>query len=94
MILILDESISPQVPDALRQQDYDARSFHNLGWLGDADVVWLPKAGQITDSLVLTCDLNIFRKQHQRSRIINNIVGIVFLTSVNESVFITYGSGS
>ena len=86
MILLLDENISPTVADELNRIGHTAYSFRNLGWLGISDEYWLPRAALMTDSLVLTCDLNIFRKQHQCSRIINNIVGIVFLTSVNESV--------
>lgn len=86
MILLFDESISPQVPQALRQDGYDALSFHNLGWLGEDDVIWLPKAGQIADSLVLSRDRAMLDDSDELQEIIDNNVGIVFLTSGQQPV--------
>ena len=86
MILLFDESISPQVPQALRQDGYNARSFHNLGWLGEADTVWLPKAGQVDDFLVLSRDRMMLNRLNEVQAIIDNNVGIVFLTGGQQPV--------
>jgi predicted nuclease of predicted toxin-antitoxin system len=86
MILILDENLSPTVADELNLNGYPATSFRNLGWLGFSEEDWLPLISQMSDTLVLSCDLNIFRKGLQRSRISENRVGIVFLTEANEPV--------
>ena len=86
MILILDENLSPSTADELNRIGYTAHSFRNLGWLGSSEEVWLPLASQMSDTLVLTCDLNIFRRERQRSRIIDNSMGMVFLTGANDPV--------
>ena len=85
MILLCDENISPVVVDEVNRMGYAAQSFRDLGWLGVPDERWLPLATQITDILILTYDLNIFRKYQQRPRIMNSNVGIVFLTAANET---------
>lgn len=84
MILLLDENLSPVVAEELNRLGYQALSFRDLGWLGVPDEVWLPRAAQMTDPLILTCDLNIFRREQQRPGITYNSVGIVFLTGVDE----------
>ena len=38
------------------------------------------------DILILTYDLNIFRKHEQRPGIVSNNVGVVFLTAANETL--------
>ena len=81
MILICDENISPQVTETLRQLGYDARSFRDLGWLGQSDLIWLPMAGQISDSLVLSRDRSMLNKRREYRAIIDHNIGIVFLTS-------------
>ena len=86
MILILDENLSPSATDELNRIGYTAHSFRNLGWLGLYEEVWLPLASQMSDTLVLTCDLNIFRRERQRSRIMDNSMGMVFLTGANDPV--------
>ena len=84
MIFLLDENLSPAVADELNRLGYQARSFRDLGWLGVPDEVWLPRSAQMTDVLILTCDLNIFRKEQQRPGITSTGVGIVFLTGADE----------
>ena len=79
MILLCDEDISPQVADTLQQRNYDARSFREMGWLSRLDTDWLPLAGQIADSMVLSCD-RMMLTGAERDAIIANNVGIVFLT--------------
>lgn len=85
MILLCDEDISPRVADELQQHNYDARSFRNLGWLGRHDTDWLSLAGRIADSMVLSCD-RMMLKDPERQAIIDNSVGIVFLTHGQQSV--------
>ena len=86
MILILDENLSPSVANELHRTGYPASSFRDLGWLGFSEEIWLRLASQMPDTLILTCDLNIFRRERHRSRIIDNSVGIVFLTGANDPV--------
>ena len=85
MILLCDENISPVVVDELNRMGHAAQSFRDLGWLGVSDEQWLPLASQMTDTLTLTYDLNIFRNHQQRPGIVSNNAGIVFLTAANET---------
>lgn len=80
MILICDENVGPRVTEALRLRGYEALSFHDLGWLGQDDVVWLPKAALIPDSLVISRDRTILERDSEISALVENNVGIVFLT--------------
>ena len=80
MILICDENVGTQVVEKLRQRGYDALSFRNLGWLGESDVVWLPKAGGINDSIVISRDRSMLDERAELQAIIDHNVGIVFLT--------------
>ena len=86
MILLCDESISPRVPNALRQQGYDALSFQELGWLGEADLIWLPKAGRLQDVLTLSRDRMMLLKGEELEAIRDNGLGMVFLTSGQQPV--------
>lgn len=85
MILLCDENISPLVVDELNQMGHAAQSFRDLGWLGVSDEQWLPLAARMTDTLILTYDLTIFRNHQQRPSIVSNNAGIVFLTAANET---------
>ena len=80
MILICDENVGTQVVEKLQQRGYDALSFRNLGWLGESDVVWLPKAGGISDSIVISRDRSMLDERAELQAIIDHNVGIVFLT--------------
>lgn len=80
MILVCDENVGPQVVEKLRQRGRDALSFLDLGWLGESDVVWLPKAGQINDSIVISRDISMLNQRAELQAIIDHNVGIVFLT--------------
>ena len=80
MILICDENVGTQVVEKLRQRGYDALSFRNLGWLGEPDVVWLPKTGGISDSIVISRDRSMLDERAELQAIIDHNVGIVFLT--------------
>ena len=80
MILICDENVGTQVVEKLRQRGYDALSFRNLGWLGEPDVVWLPKTSGISDSIVISRDRSMLEERAELQAIIDHNVGIVFLT--------------
>lgn len=84
MIFLLDENLSPTIADELNRLGYQAQSFRDLGWLGTSDEIWLPRARQMADPLVLTCDLRIFTKGRQRPGIVSGGIGIVFLTGADE----------
>ena len=83
MILLCDENLGKYIPEELSRRGYDVRSARNLGWLGKRDADWLPEAGQINDSLVLSRDRAIVRKAEEKGAIIDNNVGIVCLTEGN-----------
>ena len=80
MILICDENVGTRVVGNLQRRGYDALSFRNLGWLGQSDVVWLPKTGQINDSIVISRDRSMLDESAEIQAIIDHNVGIVFLT--------------
>lgn len=69
------------MPNALRQQGYDVLSFQDLGWLGESDVNWLPKAGLLQDVLILSRDRMMLQKREELEAIRDNGLGMVFLTS-------------
>lgn len=81
MILYCDENISPLLPEALIENGYDARSFRSLDWLGRQDVEWLPSVGLMEDVLVLSRDRTMLDDPDELAAILENNVGIVFLTS-------------
>ena len=85
MILLCDGNISPLIVEQINRLGYVALSFRDLGWLGASEERWMPLASQMADTLILTYDLNIFRRDQQRSRIVNNNVGVVFLIAANET---------
>ena len=86
MILLCDENISPKVPEALRLSGHDARSFQIMGWLCRPDLRWLPDAGRIEDSLILTRDRSMLDDSDEKQAIIDNDLGVVFLTSGQQPV--------
>ena len=81
MILLCDENINPRVADILTANGFDARSFRSMGWLGRSDADWLPLAGQIMDSLILTCDRMILDDPDEYAAIFSSNVGAIFLTT-------------
>lgn len=86
MILLCDENLGRAISEELNWKGYDARSSRSMGWLERLDVDWLPEAGQIADSLVLSCDRKMVRKADERRAIMTNNIGIVFLTSGQKPV--------
>ena len=84
MILLCDENLGKYIPDELNWRGFDVRSARSLGWLGLDDVVWIPGAGLIEDSLVLSRDREIIHNAEEKGAIIRNNVGIVCLTEAND----------
>ena len=56
-----------------------------MGWLGRQDVDWLPSVGQMEDALVLSRDRTMLDDNDELGAIVSNNVGIVFLTSGQQS---------
>ena len=86
MILLFDENLGRGIPEELNWRGFDARPSRSLGWLSRPDVDWLPEAAQIADSLVLSCDRMMTRKGDELQAIVDNNIGIVLLTSGEETV--------
>ena len=86
MILICDENLSPRISDALQEQGLDARSFESLGWLGDDDPIWLTRIPDMADTLVISRDRMMLNRPREFNAIVANDIGIVFLTSGQQSV--------
>ena len=55
-----------------------------MGWLQKDDVDWIPMAGLISDSLILSRDRRILRKPKEKAAIISSNLGIVCLTEGND----------
>ncbi len=83
MILLCDEDIGTGVPTALTAVGYDARAMYHMGWGGQPDVQWLAWADQ-AGMLVLSCNKKMLNVPDERQAIVNNNVGIVFLTTGEE----------
>ena len=83
MILLCDEDIGTGVPTALTAVGYDARALVRQGWGGMPDVEWLAWAGGAR-MLVLSCNKKMLLVPTERQAIVNNDVGIVFLTTGEE----------
>ena len=84
MILLCDEDVGTGVPKALTLVGYDARSVVGQGWAGRPDVEWLARAGQL-QWLVLSCNKKMLLVPQERATIIQERVGIVFLTTGQET---------
>ena len=83
MILLCDEDIGTGVPDALHAVGYDVHSMVGMGWKGRPDVEWLALAGN-AGMLVLSCNKKMLTVPSEWQAIIDNEVGIVFLTTGEE----------
>ncbi len=83
MKLLCDEDIGTGVPKALQLVGYNATSIFQEGWAGKEDTFWLAKAGELK-WLVFSCNKRILLAADERKAVIDNSVGIVFLTSGEE----------
>ena len=84
MILLCDDDVGTGVPNALRAVAYPARSLYGLGWGGRPDVWWLERAGQ-NGWLVFSCNKRMLLVPRERKAIIDNNVGVVYLTNGEET---------
>ncbi len=83
MILLCDEDVGTGVPTALSAVGYEALSLVRLGLGGQPDEFWLKRAAQ-NDWIVLSCNKRMLKVTAERNIILNERVGIVFLTSGEE----------
>jgi len=79
MLLLCDEDVGTGVPHALSEVGYKAHALVDLGWAGKPDVEWLAWAGE-NDWLVLSANKRMLLVPNEKQAIIDNKVGIVFLT--------------
>ncbi len=82
MILLCDENLG-QIPRALSLVGYDARHFKTLRWSGKKDIEWLPWVGQ-AEWLLFSCNKKQLTVPSERNAIIQNNVGVVYLTNGEE----------
>ena len=79
MKLFCDENVGTGIPNALKGVGYDAVALVDYGWSGKPDVWWLKKAGQ-NGWLVFSYNMRMLKVQKERDAILNEKVGVVFLT--------------
>ena len=83
MILLCDEDVGTGVPNALDLVGLEARALVRLGWGGRPDIEWLAWAGQ-QGHLVFSCNKKMLLVPSEKDTIIQEKVGIVFLTNGEE----------
>jgi hypothetical protein len=82
LVLLCDENLG-KIPKALTLVGYDARDFKTLGWLGKKDIEWLPWVGK-SQWLLLSCNKKQLIVPSERNAILQNDVGVVYLTQGEE----------
>ncbi len=85
MILLCDEDIGRGVPHALSDVGYRTISVSQRGWIGRPDVELLATAGQ-NGWLVLSANKKMLQVPYERDAIVNNDVGVIFLTNGEERI--------
>ena len=85
MILMFDEDIGRGVPHALSDVGYDTVSVAQRGWTGRPDVALLTIAGQ-NGWVFLSANKKMLQVPHERDAIVDNNVGVIFLTSGEERI--------
>ena len=83
MILLCDEDIGTGIPQALALVGYDTHYFVDLGWSGKKDTEWLPWVGQ-NEWLLFSCNKKQLIVPNECNAILQNNVGVVYLTSGEE----------
>lgn len=79
MILLCDENLG-KIPVALALVGKHTRYFRDLGWEGKKDIEWLPLVGQ-REWLLFSCNKKQLLVPSERKAIIENKVGVVYLTN-------------
>jgi hypothetical protein len=82
LVLLCDENLG-KIPLALTLVGYDARYFKALGWSGKKDIEWLPWVGK-ADWLLLSCNKKQLTVPSECNAILQNNVGVVYLTNGEE----------
>jgi hypothetical protein len=82
LILLCDENLG-KIPRALSLVGLDTRDFLDLGWSGKKDEVWLPWVGQ-NQWLLLSCNKKQLTVPSECNAILQNNVGVIYLTSGTE----------
>ena len=85
MKLLCDEDVGTRVPNALKLVGYNAKSLVGEGLQGEPDTSWLRLAGS-RGWLVFSCNKRMLLVEHERQAVMQNQVGIVFLTNGEENV--------
>lgn len=85
MILLCDEDIGTRVPRALHLVGLKTISLVQQGWMSLPDIDWLTMAGE-KGWLVFSNNIRMLRTKAEKEAIIQNNVGIVFLTSGDEYI--------
>jgi hypothetical protein len=83
LVIVCDEDTGTGVPKALALVGYDAHNFVALGWAGKKDEDWLPWVGQ-NQWLLFSCNKKMLHVPSECRAIIENKVGVVFLTNGEE----------
>ena len=84
MILLCDEDVGTKAPRALAMVGYPVYALYDCGLNATPDVDWLTIAGRC-GLLVFSRNKRMLRVQHERQTIVDEQVGIVFLTSEEET---------
>lgn len=79
MIVLCDEMMGRAVPESLRSVGYPVTNMRRLRMLGRTDVEWLTIAGR-RGWLVISKNKRMLLVEQERRTIINENVGIIFLT--------------
>lgn len=85
MILWCDENIGTAVPRALASVGYKAHALYDIRGASRPDVDWLVQAGR-ERVVVFSCDKKMLKVPNERQTIVDEQVGIVFLTSGQEKI--------
>jgi len=82
LILYSDEDVGTKVPRALKLVGLGAVSAVSKGAVSEPDIQWLERVGK-KGWLGLSCNKSILNVPEEHDAIINNNVGIIFITSGN-----------
>jgi len=80
LILYSDEDVGTRVPRALKLVGLKVISAVSKGAVSEPDIQWLERIGK-KGWLGISCNKNILDVPEERDTIIQNKVGIVFITS-------------
>ena len=84
MVLVFDEDCGTGIPKALWLVGYTTHNLFELGWSGKKDIEWLPWVGQ-NGWLLFSYNRKQLEVPTERNAIIDNRVGVVYLTTGEES---------